>query len=190
MTRYKWQGVRHLFGLSKLPFLRAAMRLQGVQARRPSIVGVLPLFRNGRRARFGLEVRFSSIVHRCSFLVARGATLQVGDRTFFNDGCQIVCKESVSIGSDCMFAELSCVMDSDQHPISENEQARHGAVVIGNNVWLGRNATVLAGVELGDHCVVAAGSVVTRSFPNRTIIAGVPGRAIGSVTCSDDFKRP
>lgn len=52
-------------------------------------------------------------------------------------------------------------------------------VIIGNNCWLAANATVLASVELADHIVVAAGSVVTKSFlePNQ-LIAGVPARRI------------
>jgi acetyltransferase-like isoleucine patch superfamily enzyme len=53
-------------------------------------------------------------------------------------------------------------------------------VVIGRDVWLGARAIVAAGVQIGDGCVVGAGSVVTRSLPANTIAAGNPARPIGS----------
>jgi len=54
-----------------------------------------------------------------------------------------------------------------------------GPIVIGDNCWLATNATVLAGVQLGDHTVVAAGAVVTRSFPGgNVLLAGVPARVV------------
>jgi len=52
-------------------------------------------------------------------------------------------------------------------------------IVIGDNCWLGADAIVLPGVRLGNHVVVAAGSVVTKSFPESDILlAGVPARMI------------
>jgi acetyltransferase-like isoleucine patch superfamily enzyme len=53
-----------------------------------------------------------------------------------------------------------------------------GDVVIGNDVWIGRGAKILGGVTIGDGAVVAAWSVVTRSIPPYTIVAGVPARAL------------
>ena len=44
--------------------------------------------------------------------------------------------------------------------------------------WIGEKVSILPGVTLGDRCIVAAGSVVTHSFPEKTMIAGIPARAI------------
>ena len=49
---------------------------------------------------------------------------------------------------------------------------------VGNDVWIGSGATVLAGVKLGDGCVVASGGVVTKDVPSYAIVAGVPARVI------------
>ena len=49
---------------------------------------------------------------------------------------------------------------------------------IGRCVFLGPNTVVLAGVTIGDHCVIGAGSVVTRDIPAYTVAAGVPARVI------------
>ena len=58
-------------------------------------------------------------------------------------------------------------------------KATHPApIVLGRGVWVGANATLLQGVTVGDHAIIAAGAVVTRDVPPRTIVAGVPARVI------------
>ena len=56
-----------------------------------------------------------------------------------------------------------------------------GEVVIGNNVWIGDKATILAGVTVGDNVIVGANSVVTKDIPSNTMVAGVPARIINSI---------
>jgi acetyltransferase-like isoleucine patch superfamily enzyme len=54
-------------------------------------------------------------------------------------------------------------------------------VVIGRDVWIGANAFVMPGVQLGDGCVVAAGAVVgAKKYPPYKILAGNPARVIGT----------
>ncbi|WP_366416264.1 hypothetical protein [Novosphingobium sp. 32-60-15] len=48
---------------------------------------------------------------------------------------------------------------------------------------------MLPGVSIGDHSVVGAGAVVTKSFPSRSIIAGNPACLVGQVKCEDDWIR-
>lgn len=57
---------------------------------------------------------------------------------------------------------------------------------IGDNCWIGANAIILPGVVLGDHVIVAAGSVVTKSFKDgNCVIAGVPARKVREI---DEYK--
>ena len=51
-------------------------------------------------------------------------------------------------------------------------------VRLGNNVWVGAHATILAGVTVGDNAVVAAGAVVTKDVPANAVVGGVPARII------------
>jgi hypothetical protein len=51
-------------------------------------------------------------------------------------------------------------------------------VRLGANVWVGRSATILPGLTIGDHAVIAAGSIVMGDVPARTLMAGVPARPI------------
>lgn len=53
-----------------------------------------------------------------------------------------------------------------------------GPIVIGDNCWLGANAVLLPEAKLGDHVIVGAGAVVSGSFPDNCVIAGVPARKI------------
>nr|WP_288788550.1 DapH/DapD/GlmU-related protein [uncultured Fibrobacter sp.] len=55
------------------------------------------------------------------------------------------------------------------------------AVKIGNRVWIGNNATILKGTEIGENSVVAAGAVVSGKFPANVILGGVPAKIIGEV---------
>ncbi len=56
-----------------------------------------------------------------------------------------------------------------------------GKVKIGNNVYIGNNSLILAGVSVGNNVIIAAGSVVTKSVPDGAIIGGNPAKVIGSV---------
>ena len=51
-------------------------------------------------------------------------------------------------------------------------------IVIGNDVWIGANSVITAGVRINDGAVVAAGSVVTKEVPENAIVGGVPARVI------------
>lgn len=51
-------------------------------------------------------------------------------------------------------------------------------VVIGDDVWIGANATILPGVTIGHHVVVAAGAVVTKDVPDNTLVGGIPAKPI------------
>jgi len=52
------------------------------------------------------------------------------------------------------------------------------AVTIEDDVWVGANAVILPGVTIGNHCVVAAGAVVTKDVPPHSLVAGVPAKVI------------
>ncbi len=58
----------------------------------------------------------------------------------------------------------------DGHPTS------HGDIIVGNDVWIARNATILSGVHIGDGAVIATSAVVTRDVRPYSIVAGVPAR--------------
>ena len=54
-------------------------------------------------------------------------------------------------------------------------------VVIEDDIWIGANATILPGVSIGEHSVVAAGAVVTKDVPPHSLVAGVPAKVIKQI---------
>ena len=54
-------------------------------------------------------------------------------------------------------------------------------IVLGRNVWVGSNATILQGVTIGDNAIIAAGAVVTKNVAANTIVGGVPAKFIKSI---------
>ena len=56
-----------------------------------------------------------------------------------------------------------------------------GKVKIGNNIYFGTNVVVLTGVTIGDNCVVAAGSIITKDIPANSVVAGIPAKVICSL---------
>lgn len=67
-------------------------------------------------------------------------------------------------------------------PVERNSGLEYAKpITIGNNVWIGGSAIVVPGVTLGDNVVVAAGAVVTKSFPDNVVIGGNPARVIKEI---------
>lgn len=65
----------------------------------------------------------------------------------------------------------------------------HGDIVVGNDVWIGYEAVILAGVTIGDGAVVGARAVVTRDVPPYTIVGGVPAKPIRRRFSDDVIQR-
>jgi acetyltransferase-like isoleucine patch superfamily enzyme len=92
---------------------------------------------------------------------------------------QITIGDNVIIGGNCK------IVDNDFHPLNcskRNPQhvkdIKKKAIIIGNGCFIGMNAILLKGTELGNNCVVGAGSVVCGTFPDNVIIAGNPAKII------------
>lgn len=94
--------------------------------------------------------------------------------------CYIQAMNGIEIGDDTIFSFGVGIVSANHDPSNLTKSVQDAPVRIGKRCWLGKNAIVLPGVELGDDCVVAAGAVVTRSFGPGSVVAGVPARLISS----------
>ena len=80
------------------------------------------------------------------------------------------------------------IMDIEDHDKFENGINRYDSpVIIEDDVWCGANVTILKGVRIGKGCIVAAGAVVTKSFPPYSIIGGVPAKLIKKRFSDDEI---
>lgn len=89
----------------------------------------------------------------------------------------------LSIGDNCIVGQyLSCHPENHRYanphlPIKDQGVVREG-ISIGENCWIGSKVTILDGVKIGNNCIIAGGAVVNKSFPDNSIIGGVPARLI------------
>ena len=89
---------------------------------------------------------------------------------------------SISIGKGTYIAPNTGFITVNHDLMNPNVHGVGEDIVIGNGCWIGMNSMLMPGVVLGDHTVVAAGAVVTRSFEEGyAVLAGVPARPIRSL---------
>lgn len=155
----------------------------------PSYAGGLPLIMNDGRFVVGQAFRAQAFQTPPEFGVAPGAELRLGDHVFVNKGVLLYARREVVVGDHCSFGDYACVWDTNFHEVAPGEGTTVAPVRIGRNVWVGRQAIVMPGVTIGDHAVVAAGAVVTKDVPARSVVAGVPARVVRAFECPDDYVR-
>lgn len=108
--------------------------------------------------------------------------IRIGSNNYFNRNVMIDACGYIEIGDENMFGPDIYITDSN-HTYGpgmspQSGPMRSGQVKIGNRCWIGAKAVILKDVELGDYCVVGAGAVVTNSFPDHSIVVGVPARLL------------
>jgi acetyltransferase-like isoleucine patch superfamily enzyme len=113
-----------------------------------------------------------------------GRGLVVGDNVGLGANAHFGCSGGVEIGSNTIFGGKTDLI-AENHvfsdlsmPVSKQGLSRKG-IKIGKDCWIGTRVIILDGTVIGNHCVVAAGSVVTgKTFPDNCIIGGVPAKII------------
>ena len=70
---------------------------------------------------------------------------------------------------------------SDTNKRIDEQGVSTNPVTIEDDVWVGANAVILPGVTIGEHCVVAAGAIVTKDVPPHSLVAGVPAKVIKKI---------
>jgi acetyltransferase-like isoleucine patch superfamily enzyme len=169
--------------------LRAVVGLRKSQhGRRPAFAGRTPILEGTIVAGDALIVH-DGPQYRSRLGTGPNGCLRLGDRVFLNEGVMLFAEREIVIGNDARIGQQVFMLDSDFHPVAPGFETRTAPIRIGNNVWVGSRALILPGVEIGDHSVVAAGSVVTRSVPPRCVVAGNPAAVIREFDCPDDWTR-
>ncbi|WP_338448656.1 sugar O-acetyltransferase [Niallia oryzisoli] len=111
-----------------------------------------------------------------------GKNIMIGKNVFFNTGCSFQDRGGISIGNGSLIG-MNVTIATLNHGLSlETRNTTYPSpVTIGENVWIGSNATILPGVTIGDNSVVAAGAVVTKDVPKNTVVAGVPAKVVKEI---------
>lgn len=143
--------------------------------------------------KLGYKLRYWCVKHllrRC------GTDVIVKDHCYFGNGLRLSVENrsqlgsnarlngDITIGNDVLMGP-DVVMMATSHefarldiPINLQGAKEENPIVIGDDCWIGTRAIILPGVHIGKQSIVAAGAVVTRSFPDRSILVGVPARLL------------
>ena len=116
----------------------------------------------------GIQIGEGSIIrnpHKFTLDISRPELIKIGKDVLLHSGTTILTHD---------FASRSFVN------CYENFIPSHGKVIIGDNVWLGQNVSILKGVEIGSNVIIGYGSVVTKSIPSKSVAVGCPAKVICS----------
>ena len=108
-----------------------------------------------------------------------GKNITIGNNVFINADCKVQDQGGIFIDDGALIGHgvVLATLNHDMDP--EKRQQLHPAPIhIGKRVWIGANATITAGVTIGDNSIVAAGAVVTKDVPANTVVGGVPAKKI------------
>jgi len=104
-----------------------------------------------------------------------GLNITLGKNIFINSGCCFQDWGGITIGDNTLIGHNVVIATINHGMLPEK---RHdnipSPVVIGKNVWIGSNSTILPGVTIGDNAIIAAGAVVTKDVEANTVVGGVP----------------
>ncbi len=155
----------------------------------PSFSGRWPDINNEGRISIGANCSFRSFRLRQHITVCKNGELEIGDHSFLNDGVNICATQSITIGHHAKIGDMTYIYDTDFHELSPDTPIKHAPVSIGNNVWIGANSIILPGAVIGDHSVIAAGSIVTGEIPAKSLAAGPPARLVKTLNVPDGWLR-
>ena len=129
----------------------------------------------------GYGVHSSTTIYT-PFSINYGRNLRLGKNIFINQNCQLLDLGGITIEDDVMIGPRVSLI-SETHPVEpDSREALIGkSICIKKHAWIGAGAIILPGVTIGEHTVVAAGAVVSKDVPDRTVVAGVPAKELKTI---------
>ncbi len=167
----------------KTKLIQCGLRTKNVKFGKKTVIGLHSEFEGANR--IGADSLFQGRLGYGSYIGSHASvTGKVGKYCSVGSGVQVVNGfhpiDAVSTHPAFFSLKKQCGMTyASQDSFAETKYAEPGySVVLGNDVWIGQNAMLLAGIHIGDGAVIAAGAVVTKDVPAYTVVGGVPAKKI------------
>ncbi len=113
--------------------------------------------------------------------IGRRVVVRPGSQLMANSFAEITIEDDVLMGSGIHIYVGNHRFDDANIPIIDQDYYPSEPVILKRGCWVGANAIILPGVTIGENAVIGAGSVVTKSIPDRVLAAGSPARAIREI---------
>ena len=175
---------------SKAVYSRCVQRVfaeigEGAYVEFPAVINGGQYMRVGRNFHASARIRLEACAKFGGEVFTPSVT--IGDNVDFNYDCHVGCMNKITIGDNVLFAGKVLIMDHSHGRVTAEDMAlppssrklvSKGPIVIGNNVWVGEGAAILAGVTIGESAIIGANAVVTKDVPPFSVAAGNPARII------------
>lgn len=130
-----------------------------------------------------IRIGKNTVISDWVYILPYGGFIEIGENCSINAFCHINGNGGLKIGNNVRIAANSVIIPSNHRfdnpsiPIIDQGEIKKG-IFIEDDVWIGAGTIILDGVMIGKGSVVGAGSVVTKSVPPMTVVAGVPATTI------------
>lgn len=116
----------------------------------------------------------SEIGEGTAIISTKTGTIEIENNVFLNRNCTVVSCDKIVIGEGTAIGYNVVILDHDHYYVKDGPQPwnkiKTAPIVIGKNVWIGANVTILAGTTIGDNAVIAAGSVIKGNIPKSKLV--------------------
>ncbi|PSW03867.1 acyltransferase [Photobacterium lipolyticum] len=113
--------------------------------------------------------------------------LNIGSNVTINPGCYLDDRGGIFIGNNVNISHSVRIYTAGHNINSPDMRYFERSVLISDNVWIFPNVLIMPGVKLGKGCVILPGAVVTKSYPERSIVGGNPSKIVGSRDCGTNY---
>ncbi len=118
-----------------------------------------------KRGRIQINSHFKAM--RNSTIHSDGGLIEIGENVFINSNSMIVSRERIKIGNNVSIGPNVCIYD---HNHADERVKTKGEIIIGDKTWIGANSVILKGVCVGENVIIGAGSIVTESVPDNSVL--------------------
>ena len=113
-----------------------------------------------------------------------GKGVMIGNDTTFGNDCFFGAAGGIKIGNDVVAGQFIRFHSEnhnyeDMDTLIKDQGVNHKGIIVGDNCWIGSGVVFLDGASIANGCVVAANAVITKQFPENSIVGGVPAKIIG-----------
>ena len=136
----------------------------------------------------GITIGNNVYVGRSTIIYCKGGTITIQDAVNLSSNCQVFSSNALTIGSGTVIGAFTYLLSGGEYDYKDSTpfakqsgMNTNGPLNIGNNCWVAARVTVTDAADIGDHCVIGAGAVVTKPIPGNSVAVGIPAAVVKSI---------